>query len=443
MIMELEGKVVDHYHIQQRLARGGMSEVYLAQDEHTGQNVALKMVCRDDEEHVGRFQRELTTLGKLAHAHILPVMEQGTYGSWHYCVMPYLERGALRQRLTQGPLSLEEAGRILQQVAEALQYAHEHGLLHRDIKPSNILLDEVGHVYLADFGLAKDMSLQSSITQTGVLIGTPEYMAPELAEQPAATSSDIYALGIVLYQMLSGCLPFQGNSPLAIYWKQIYEPPPPPSLLNPAIPASIERVVLRALVKDPAQRFSSAQALAGAYIQALQSTQHEQASLSFASPQGTLPPPSQRIVPVCPVTAHQYGMRQVLVALAAVLFLFVMPAVLGFVLYTNSLPGQAPLAVGASAHFMNMGRAVEVPTPIIASRTPTPQPTYPTTHHTTSSGHPQISPPSSHKPATSSGQDEGNSGGHRHNGGGHGSGGHSGGGHGHKHGHHRGSGHNH
>jgi serine/threonine protein kinase len=417
MLMELEGMIIGHYRVQERLARGGMSEVYLAQDEQTGQQVALKVVCHDDdEEYLRRFQREMTTLSKLAHEHILPVLEQGESGCWHYCVMPYLEQGTLRQRLTHaGPLSLQDAGRILQQVADALQCAHEQGILHRDLKPSNILLHDE-QAYLADFGLAKELSLESAITQTGVLLGTPEYMAPELAEQPATISSDLYALGIVLYQMLTGRVPFRGHSPLSIYWKQMQEPPPPPSLFNPAIPPPVEQVMLRALAKDPAQRFPSAQALVQAYQQALLAAEQEASRLS--SFQASLPLPSQRVIPLPPVN-HGYSRLRVLVALAALLLLFVVPVVLGFALYANnSLSSHTPLAFGASAQFVNLGRTAEVPAPTTATRTP--QPTY----HTTSSVHPQVPSTPAHKPGGSSG----------HSGGGHSGGGHVHG-HGHKHGH--------
>src|SRR5881275_1656813 len=145
--------------------------------------------------------------------------------------MPYIERGTLRERLAKGPLNQQEAGNILAQVASAVQFAHDHGILHRDIKPSNILLKDKQHAYLADFGLAKGVEEVSDLTLTGCLIGTPEYMAPELADGPAITSSDIYALGIVLYQMLTGSLPFKGSTPIVIYCKHIQERPLPPSLL--------------------------------------------------------------------------------------------------------------------------------------------------------------------------------------------------------------------
>src|SRR5437763_10695724 len=157
--------------------------------------------------------------------------------------MPHIQRGTLRERLAKGPLTQEEVGSILEQIASALQFAHDHGILHRDIKPSNILLKDERHIYLADFGLAKGIKENTTITQSGGLIGTPEYMAPELAEEPATTSSDIYAVGILLYQMLTGRLPFKGSTLLSIYWKHIKEQPVPPSLLNPAISYPVEQVI--------------------------------------------------------------------------------------------------------------------------------------------------------------------------------------------------------
>src|SRR5258708_35042890 len=135
--------------------------------------------------------------------------------------MPYIDHGTLRERLLQGPLSLEETGMLLEQIAGALQFAHDQGIIHRDIKPSNILLRDNHYAYLADFGLAKSLEEGSTITQTGNLLGTPEYMAPELAEGPAITSSVLYALGTLLYQILTGQPPFTGGTRIAVYWNKI------------------------------------------------------------------------------------------------------------------------------------------------------------------------------------------------------------------------------
>src|SRR5437763_820666 len=265
----LTGTRLGRYIIQERLGRGGMSEVYLAYDERMHRNVAIKVVSSSYADYMERFQREAEAIGRLDHAHILPAYDYGEQEPWHFMVMPYIEYGTLRDRLLEGPLSLEEAGIILEQVAGALQFAHDQGIIHRDIKPSNILLRDDHYAYLSDFGLAKSVEGGSTITQTGNLLGTPEYMAPELSEGPATTSSDLYALGILLYQMVAGQVPFGGETPIAVYWKQIRDEPTPPSQINPAIPRSIEQVILRALEKQPGRRYQTANELAQAYINAL------------------------------------------------------------------------------------------------------------------------------------------------------------------------------
>lgn len=265
----LTGTTLGHYQLLERLGQGGMSEVYLAYDDVHQRKLAIKVVASTHSDYIERFRREAYAVSTLQHAHILPAYDYGEQPPWHYMVMPYIELGTLRDRLLQGPLTLEETGIILEQIANALQFAHDQGIVHRDIKPSNILLGDDNYVYLADFGLAKSLEGGSTITQTGNLLGTPEYMAPELAEGPATTSSDLYALGILLYEMATGDVPFTGETPLAIYWKQIRDQPLPPTQINPAIPPAIEQVILRALEKDPQRRYQSANELAQAYIEAL------------------------------------------------------------------------------------------------------------------------------------------------------------------------------
>src|ERR1700730_11337435 len=266
---ELTGTRLGRYSLEARLGRGGMSDVYLGYDERMQRKVAIKVVGSSHSDYIERFHREAQAISTLEHAHILPAYDYGEQGLWHYIVMPYIEHGTLRERLLQGPLSLEETGMLLEQIAGALQFAHDQGIIHRDIKPSNILLRDDHYAYLSDFGLAKSVEGGSTITQTGNLLGTPEYMAPELSEGPATTSSDLYALGILLYQMVVGQVPFSGETPIAVYWKQIRDEPPPPSQINPAIPRSIERVILRALEKQPGRRYQTANELAQAYINAL------------------------------------------------------------------------------------------------------------------------------------------------------------------------------
>src|SRR5215469_570455 len=241
---ELEGKTLGHHYLKQLLGRGGMAEVYLARDEHLFRDVAIKVVHASRLDHFARFQREAEIVGPLTHDHILPIFEYGEEADWHYLVMPYAAYGTLDDVLSEkGALSPEKAGVILEQIASALQFAHERGILHRDIKPSNILLRDESYAYLADFGIAKSQDERSGLTQVGTIIGTPEYMAPEFLDEPASPSCDIYSLGIVLYQMLTGRVPFQGKTTLAVLHRHAQEPPVRPSLINPAILPAIEQVV--------------------------------------------------------------------------------------------------------------------------------------------------------------------------------------------------------
>lgn len=350
-MMELDTTLLNRYHIERRLAWGGMSEVYLARDEHMQRSVAIKVVNSSDDEHYERFQREIATVKTLTHEHILAIHDYGRYDSWYYCAMPYINNGTLSKRLAGGPLSLEEAAYIFLQIAEALQFAHDHGILHRDIKPSNILLREDNFAYLADFGLAKKVDHESSITQTGCMIGTPEYMAPELAEKSADQSSDIYALGIILYQMLTGQVPFKGNSPLATFWKHIQEFPTPPSQINPAITQPVEEVVMRALEKNPQHRFPTVKAMASAFELALAAPKEGQIVPLLHSIQ--LPQPSQRVVRTPTYTSTYRRASSIFVGLAAVFMLLVIPTTLGFMMYQWGLPVHSTAAIGASAQLID------------------------------------------------------------------------------------------
>ncbi|HZU67803.1 MAG TPA: serine/threonine-protein kinase [Ktedonobacteraceae bacterium] len=284
------------YRLLQALHQGGMSEVFLALDEQERRQVAVKLVASDSQEYSRRLQREIAILRALAHPHILPLLDDGCTGAYCYLVMPYMRRGNLRERLARETMTQQEAGNVLAQLAGALQCAHEHGIVHRDIKPSNVLLDTADeeYVYLADFGLAKTLAVETGITQPGCLIGTPHYMAPELAEMPYSIHSDIYALGILLYQMLTGRLPFTGTDALAICWKHAQESPPLPSALNPHISQAVEQVILRALDKNPRQRFPDAQAMTLAYTRALTGDNR----------QGALPDPVTLSLPPVQVIQH-------------------------------------------------------------------------------------------------------------------------------------------
>jgi serine/threonine-protein kinase len=257
------------YRLIRLLAHGGMSEVFLARDEQDEQLYAIKVVKHEVTENYQHFCREMQILNLLQHAHILPILECQEESGLAYYVTPYIRHGSLKGRMASGRLSLEETGVILEQIGDALQFIHDCGLVHRDIKPANVLLDEDNYVWLADFGLAKEANTPHDLTNSEHVIGTPLYLAPELLEEPASPESDIYALGIMLYEMLTGTPPFQGQTPMAIYWKHVYELPPLPSEHNPLISPAIEQVILRAMAKQPEERFSSARELVEAYQQAL------------------------------------------------------------------------------------------------------------------------------------------------------------------------------
>lgn len=354
-MLELQEPISGRYRLQQCLRRGGMSEVYLAYDEQVHRQVAIKLVSSDNAECTARLDREVQTMSKLPHDHILPTLNFGIHGSYHYLVMPYMERGTLRDRLARGALTQEEAGNILAQVASALQSAHDQGFIHRDIKPSNILLDNADeqYVYLADFGLAKVMEEGSDITQTGCLIGTPEYMAPELVDRPESASSDIYALGVLLYQMVTGRLPFTGSIPVTVYWKHLREQPVPPSQFNPAISHPVEQVILRAMDKNPRRRFLSPTEMAQAYAKALQAPEHSVAVLAAQSSapahvtlhkvgSGTLPTIVRQAVPQ---RQHPHRKIQKAIVSLVALVLLTTPLSLGFLIARGST--QAPSILSA------------------------------------------------------------------------------------------------
>lgn len=280
----IEGSTLGRYELRRLIARGGMSEVYLGYDRRVRRSVAVKVLYGSDEPFVRRFEREALAVGTLSHDHILPLYDFGAQRPWYYLVMPYIDGGTLRDYLLKKEgLSLEEAGFFLEQIASALQCAHDHGVVHRDVKPSNILLRTDGYAYLVDFGLAKAKLATDSLSNAGTMIGTPEYMAPEQTDGVSDYRSDIYSLGIILYQMLTGRVPFKGDSPVAISIKHLQVEPTPPSEINSAIPPGVEEVVLKALEKDPDNRYQQTMDLTAAYKQAMFSAQMSQAANSHTT----------------------------------------------------------------------------------------------------------------------------------------------------------------
>jgi len=258
------------YVVERRLGRGGMATVYLARELRHRRPVALKVLREAIGAELGaeRFLREIDTAARLQHPHILPVFDSGTTAGRLWFTMPYVEGETLRQRLERPPaLTIPEALRIAREAGQALAYAHQHGVVHRDVKPENILLTGDGSTLVADFGIARSSEPGSErLTTGGMVVGTPSYMSPEQASAEAEVDgrSDIYSLGCVLYEMLSGRPPFTGSSPHAIVARHLTEAPPPMSSAGRKVPAAIERVVRKAMAKSPADRYAGAPELLAA-----------------------------------------------------------------------------------------------------------------------------------------------------------------------------------
>lgn len=279
------GQMVGPYQIVQQIGQGGMATVYRAYHIAMDRTVAIKVLpyqFASNPEFLGRFQQEVRLIARLEHPHILPVYDSGEHQGIPYLVMRFLEAGTLKERIQAQKLSLTEVNRLFTQLADALHYAHEQGVIHRDIKPSNAMIDKRGDLFLTDFGIAKLIEGSAQFTATGAITGTPAYMSPEQAQgQPLDVRSDVYSLGIVLYEMLTGRVPFEAETPLAVILKHIQEPLPPPSLHVAGLPPAIEVVLLKALAKNPEQRFESVAEFLQAWQNAL--TQPEMVTLPRAA----------------------------------------------------------------------------------------------------------------------------------------------------------------
>jgi serine/threonine-protein kinase len=253
------------YRLLRLLGTGGMASVYLAEDLRLGRRVAVKVLhpqFASDPSYVARFAYEARIAAGLAHPNIVQVYDVGHDGDHHYIVMEYVEGETLKELIRrQGALPVARALAIISGVLAALALAHAHRLIHRDITAQNILLTTGGDVKVTDFGIARELSgtAMPTLTLAGMVLGTVHYFAPEQAQgHPAIPQSDVYAAGIVLYEMLTGTLPFDAENPLAVAMQQITQVPTRPTRLNPAIPPSVEAIVLKALAKNPAERFAGA-----------------------------------------------------------------------------------------------------------------------------------------------------------------------------------------
>jgi tRNA A-37 threonylcarbamoyl transferase component Bud32 len=277
MSSDLVGKTIGKYRIVARLGRGGMAEVYKGYQPGLDRYVAVKVLhshLADEEDFIGRFEREATAVARLRHPNIVQVYDFDVEGSTYYMVMEFVEgptlKAELKERSMKGQIfSLPEISRIFSALASAIDYAHSRGMVHRDLKPANVMFTAEGQVVLTDFGIARIMGA-TRYTMTGAISGTPAYMSPEQGQgERGDERSDIYSLGVILYEMVTGRVPFDADTPFAIIMKHINDPLPLPTTVNSAVPEVVERIILKAMSKNPADRYQSAGEMAKALRDAL------------------------------------------------------------------------------------------------------------------------------------------------------------------------------
>jgi serine/threonine protein kinase len=265
---ELSGTMLGPYQLLDIIGKGGMATVYRAHQASMGREVAIKIMSldlADEPEFAMRFKHEAQIIARLQHPHIVPVYDFGTENRLTFLVMRLLTGGSLGDELRGGGLSTERVIELTRQIASALDYAHQRGVIHRDLKPTNVLLDEQGNAYLTDFGIAKMIggSTITGVTSPGSVMGTPTYMAPEQwRSEPVDARTDVYALGVIVYQMLLGQVPFSSETPHGLMYQHLDSDPPSPRTIKPGLPLGIEPVIRKALAKNPNERYASAGDLA-------------------------------------------------------------------------------------------------------------------------------------------------------------------------------------
>src|SRR5712692_702591 len=250
------------YKILRKLGAGGMANVYLAEDQELGRRVAIKILDdrhAADEQFVERFRREAKNAAALSHQNIVSIYDRGEAEGTYYIAMEYLDGRSLKELIiTRGPAPISIAIDYARQILAGLRFAHRHGIVHRDIKPHNVIVDAEGRAKVTDFGIARAGA--SQMTEAGSIIGTAQYLSPEQARGTQVDqTSDLYSLGIVLYELLTGTVPFTGDTPVEIAMKHLSAVPERPSAMRPEVPHDLDMIVLRALAKDPADRYQSAE----------------------------------------------------------------------------------------------------------------------------------------------------------------------------------------
>jgi serine/threonine protein kinase len=365
-------KMIGRYQIKKELGRGGMATVYRAFDPMFAREVAIKVLPREllhNPQFHKRFAREAKTIAKLEHAAIVPVYDVGEDNEQPYFVMRIMAGGSLAERVAKGPMTLEETASILKRIATGLDYAHKKGVVHRDLKPGNILFDEAGEPFLSDFGIAKiaNMSQQTNLTGSGGIVGTAAYMSPEQARgEDIDYRSDIYALGIILYEMLSGKVPFDSNTPMGIAIKHITDPVPRIIDVKPDLPYTVQAVIDKALDKNPEARYPNAASFSDAFAVALKGESPDLSAAALSPTRAISKQPETRLPDLLPKknTWQAFSPKMWLAGLGAL-----------------ALVGLVALAVSLFSRSQVAATPEETPTPIpetatvVPSATPPPSPT--------------------------------------------------------------------
>lgn len=376
---DLTGRQFGPYRIVAPLGEGGMAAVYKAYQANMDRYVALKVLPRHfahDPEFVARFEQEAKMLAKLTHPHILPVHDYGEVDGYTYIVMTFMESGTLINLLRGQLLDLDQIERIINQIGDALDYAHSQGVIHRDVKPSNVLVDERGNCMLVDFGIAKMVEGTAHLTRTGGIIGTPAYMSPEQGRgEPFDHRIDIYALGVILYEMTTGRVPYKAETPIAVLIKHINDPLPPPRALNPALPASIEQVILKAMAKKPEDRFATAAEMVAALATAVAKVDQpynpaEDKTAELSTPKMATKPAEELVIPT--PQKLKFPLYVWLAGAAGALLLIVIAC--GFLLLNLEENFQTRLGASASPTPTPVLEPAQLAslTPVAATQTPTP-----------------------------------------------------------------------
>jgi hypothetical protein len=272
-LLSLASALEGRYQVLAELGRGGMGVVYQAYDKQLKEQVAIKLLSpllSTDEEALERLTREVSLARRVTHPNVIRIHDISEVNGLHYVSMEFFEGGNLKQHLKRsGSLSLLSAYQILSQICDGLEAAHSQGVVHRDLKAQNILIGRGGQIKIIDFGLARALHLEG-MTATGLIMGTPEYMSPEqVSGKHVDERADIYALGVILFEMLTGRVPFTGESAIAVGFQQLKDPPPSPRSINPQIPEEIERIILKALEKNPMHRYRNVDELRKQFESAL------------------------------------------------------------------------------------------------------------------------------------------------------------------------------